>query len=255
MKLTWLIPILFFVCLFFLPGSVLALNAVERVGNPGLSQYPLNDNFDCYARAIRELQYYQGKIYIGHGHWGYYYSGRYRPAQVWSIDSGDNFKKEVTTRDEVSYPIFVEEGKLFVSPGDTLHEDRTGSYSYIYMLENGVWQRAVVSGSNKGVLRGFCQGALYFNVSQGPGGTLPANLLKSSDFGQTWQIILENYLNQGLSLGNGICLGDYFLLMGADQTSRQGIIFKWYPDNSYDKYTINYPIDNSLTTRIIFFIF
>lgn len=228
------------------------LNEAIFVANPGLSQFPENTDFDCYARGIREMQYYQGKIYIGYGHWGYGgYSGKYVSVKVWSIDAHDYIKAEITTKDETAYPIFMEDGKLFVSPGDTLANEG----AYIFKLENGVWQSALVPGVNKGRLEGFFQDALYFNAGQYYDGSI-SDFKKSTDFGKTWEIILEDYPNQGIKLISAISFDSFLLQMGAEyESTGRGIIFKWYPDNSYEKYHLNYPISiiNSYAHRLVRF--
>lgn len=216
---------------------------LELVGNPGKGQFPKDTPCDCQARGVKEMQYYNGKIYVGYGYWGYggpppLYCGSHTAVRVWQIDSSGGLSTALQTSDEEVRHMFVEEGKLLVSTTDPMN---TPSEAVFWILEGSNWQSASLHGAEKTFLRGFFQGALYAQLMQ-----YGQNLMKSADMGKTWKIILD-YDVLGFTVGNAISMGDYLLMMGAEtidpaKNLREGRIFKWYPDDSYQFYKNTYPI-------------
>lgn len=214
------------------------------MGNPGLSQFPANTPCDCQARGVKEMQYYNGRIYVGYGYWGYGgsvppYCGPHVSVRVWQIDSSGALSVALQTIDEETRRMFVEEGKLLVSPMDT-NCCMTTMESFYWIFDGSTWQNALLDGANKSSLNGFFKNAFYVNCMQ-----YGNDLKRSADMGQTWKTILD-YDVLGFSVGNAISMGDYLLMMGAETIDpainlREGRIFKWYPDDSYQVYKIIYP--------------
>ena len=50
-----------FAYLCFAPAPALS-QGVVKIGNPGLKQFPKNDDRDCFARSVWDMQYYNGSF-------------------------------------------------------------------------------------------------------------------------------------------------------------------------------------------------
>jgi len=250
-----------FICLCFAllfdKAQAQALNEVEKIGNPGLSQFPANTPCDCQARGVKDMQYYKGRIYVGYGDLGYggpppLYCAPHVSVRLWQIDSSGSLSVALQTYDEEVRYMLVEEGKLFISPADTNLPE-----ALIWIFDGAKWQKASLAGANKLTLQGFFKGGLYVAVSQSTGGLSVGKLFKSSDLGKNWKVVLD-YGPSDLLPGKAISMGSFLLMMGAKKIDpahpgiRKSVIFKWHEDDSYDLYEVEYPLQgrNSIAYQL-----
>jgi len=180
------------------------LTEAVKIGKPTEGRYPSNDYADCYARSVWDMQYYNGKIYIGSGD----YTKNRGPIDIWSFaDDSGSFIKEITVPEEQISTFYVYDRKLY-SPGDDPRGSNTGA---IYVKDNAVWEEIRTIPSADHVF-GFApfDGDFYAYISRDGG-----QFLKSSDMGQTWTYIMTNlWEDHGISIDAMVPFDDFLLIMG-----------------------------------------
>ncbi|MFC1714682.1 dockerin type I domain-containing protein [Candidatus Poribacteria bacterium] len=189
-----------FLCSF--PAPVLPANIV-KIGNPGLEQFPRNDTDDCYARAVWDMQYYNGSIYVGVGD----YERNRGPIDVWSFDAYSYFKKEYTV-DEEKVSIFRNyDGKLFI-PGMDTTETRYGN---LYIKEGDTWEKlGTIFGAFHVWDVAVFEGNIYV-IMNTPGRSV---VMESTDIGHSWQsLITATWANTEFFYGM-VSLGDSLAILG-----------------------------------------
>lgn len=159
------------------PAAPAGAPAVEELGNPLAKRYPDGSALH-YARAISDLQAFDGKLYLGHGDIALN-SG---PTDVWYYDlRKKEFVNQGRVEDEAADHYRVIGGRLYL-PGADPREDWTlGNF---YRLEGGRWAK-----------HRTLPGSVHSPDIVGLGGSLfavsarakpPMCLLESADDGKTW---------------------------------------------------------------------
>jgi hypothetical protein len=150
------------------------------VGNPNRERFP-DDGPNVFSRSVWDMMLYDGRIYVGSGDL-YDNTG---PVDIYSFapESGD-MRLEYTAPDEMVSRMHVFEDKLVI-PGDDPRE--SWDFGNLYIKEAGTWRKVRTLPN---VLH--CWGLAY------AGGVLLAltsgehqpELLRSSDWGATWEPVL-----------------------------------------------------------------
>lgn len=176
-----------------------------KVGNPMLELWPVSgDPANSLPRSIWEMQFFNNRIYLGCGD---YWNNR-GPIDVWSLGA-DGFCKEMTDlQEEMINFFFVSNGKLFM-PGLDPKED--GSLGNLYIKDPNVtankgWiRRTIPTAILVGDMADF-KGNYYISVVTGYN---RANILRSSDGGQTWSTLIPGR-------GGRLLAFDEFLLISEE---------------------------------------
>lgn len=102
------------------------------VGNPGLTQYPLHTEDHCFARGIRRMILYKGRVYLIYGD---IYKNQ-GPVKIWSFGPKEVFAVEYEAKEE-GLQTFRVMGSVLVVPG----ADRDGgTVGAIYTNTDGLWR-------------------------------------------------------------------------------------------------------------------
>jgi hypothetical protein len=224
-------------------GAAVATPWAE-VGNPGLNQFPTNSVLDCTARSAWDMEYYDGKIYIGTGdYWNNSTSRIGGKLNVWTMAANETFAKEYAVDEEMIARFRQYDGKLFI-PGS----DPTESWDWgnLYVGNHGSWQklRTLPNGVHCDEFAIFNNN--YYAITEDAVG--PTHLVKSTNQGQSWTDV-----DRGMY---GLIPEDGYMLAGCmvdDPTvqpyGRAPAIRKYLPDGTSQTFETPY---NGLSASIGF---
>ncbi len=165
-----------------------------KIGNPGLAQFPNNDSNDRLARGVKDLQLYQGKIYVGDGD----LVNNRGPIKVWSFDDSQNptsFQTDYTVDEEEVTRFRAYNNKLYIPGADAIE---SWDFSSFYVKENGVWtKKRTIPGALHVIDIAEVNGKLcvldYSTPRSGSGYSFGSHALVSSDNGNSWIIANHQY--------------------------------------------------------------
>lgn len=204
------------------------LTRAVPVGDPNRGRYPGDDAPHAFARGIRDLQLYEGRIYVGQGDW-YRNQG---PIAVWSFGppAGDSlaFAHEITV-DEDSAELFrVIGGRLYLPGKDPKDPWELGN---LYQKHEGAWrkQRTIPNGIHAHGIA-WHDGRLFVTTGTDSGAVLYA----STDWGDTWPeqyttdpgtTYIDGMYGEMAALGDDFLVatrwgGEYILRLGDDGLER-----------------------------------
>jgi hypothetical protein len=157
--------------------------AIE-IGNPNKERFSKDDGGDCYARGVKTLHEFQGRLFIGCGDWG----ANRGPIDVWSYHLADErtgeteakFVKEFTVDDE-SIDRFRTFGEHLYLPGIDAREDF--SFGNLYVRRHGEWKK---QRNIPGAVHVLDVAMLDDTLYVGTGNGQSAGLWASRDDGKTW---------------------------------------------------------------------
>lgn len=163
-----------------------------KIGNPGLAQFPNNDSNDRLARGVRDLQVYQGKIYVGDGD----LANNRGPIKVWSFADSQNptsFQADYTVDEEEVTRLRAYNNKLYIPGADATE---SWDFSSFYVKENGVWtKKRTIPGALHVMDIAEANGKLCVldYSTPRPGYSFGSHALVSSDNGNSWTVINHQY--------------------------------------------------------------
>jgi hypothetical protein len=179
------------------------LSIANKIGNPGLSQFPNMNSADRLARGVKDLQSYQGRIFVGTGD----FINNRGPIKIWSFDgkSTPTFKNEILVDEEEASRFKVYNNILYV-PGTDARESQ--DFGNFYFKKNGVWtKKRTIPGAVHVVDIAEANGTLCVADSgtNRDGHSFGSHLLTSSDGGNSWTIAshpydTSNYYNDIMSI-------------------------------------------------------
>ena len=163
--------------------AVELLTRAVVIGDPNRKRFPRDNGADAFARSVRDLQVYEGRIYVGCGDW----NANRGPIDIWSFGPAGpgraaDFRKEYRVADESVDRFRVCNDTLLV-PGI----DATGWWhrGNLYFKRGGEWtQRRTVPGAIHVLDATILNGTLYAATGTRKG----ARLFASGDDGKTWRM-------------------------------------------------------------------
>lgn len=201
---------------------------VTKIAHPGLVLFPNDDDLvNLTSRTVWDLQYHDGRIYIGIGN----YWQNMGPIDVWSFDS-ETFRKECTV-DEEQIQIFREYGGRLYIPG--MDGTEPWEYGNLY-IRNGQWQKLRTIPVAAHVYDVAVLGDIYISLSS----SISRAILKSSDMGQTWEKVIDTNESKS-SFIEMVALGNSLVIMGRNSEGQE-CVYK-YSDGNTEKLVIPPPQD------------
>ena len=184
------------------------------VGNAGKKQFPKDNVADCCARTVWDMQFYNGRVYIGDGDW----NGNRGPIDIWSFkpEKGNSelkFKKEFTVDDESVDRFRVYDGKLLVPGIDSADKPPKGQHQWdlgnLYIKENGKWSKFRTVPHGIHVLdTAIHKGNIYVATGTESGG----KIYESTDSAKTWRSLGDSFGEKGIRRFYQIIPMDDFLI-------------------------------------------
>ena len=152
-----------------------------KFGDPNRQRYPKDTLAHCTARSVWDMQYHDGRVYIGCGDW----QRNQGPVDIWSFGPSSagkphEFRKEYTVNEESVDIIRSLGGKLYVPGTDPKDPWRFGN---LYVKDGDSWSklRTIPNGIHTFDVALF-GGRLYVTCGTENG----AALYESADEGKTW---------------------------------------------------------------------
>lgn len=169
-------------CRFVVKPAGKMMRRAECLGNPAREQFPKDDMRDCQARSVHDLQWFDGRIYIGVGDWNEN-RGPIKIVSFAPVGPGDkaSFVPEFSVDDE-SVDRFRVCGKTLYVPGIDARESwDSGNY---YFKRDGKWTKRRTLPNAVHVLDiAEHDGKLYAATGTETGGVT----YESADDGLTWR--------------------------------------------------------------------
>jgi hypothetical protein len=203
-----------------------------KVGNPGLNQFPANDTLDCTARSVWDMEYYDGKIYVGTGDAGDNCTSRIGgKLNVWTMAMNETFAKEYAVDEEMIMGFRQYGGKIFIPGTDpteswdwgNLYVGNHGSWQKFRTLPNGVhcWDFAVFNNN-------------YYAITSDDVGSF--HIVESTNQGQSWATVSTTDQRYIYAL---IPEDGYMLAPGTIANTNQPnapVIWKYLPDGTRQQF-------------------
>ena len=200
-----------------------------KVANPASRQFPQNTVRDSYSRSVWDMQYYNGRIYVGSGDIARNIEPGVAPASihVWSVDNRGNVKDEIDTQTEAVYRIRVYGDALMVLSFDNIGYD----VGNIITKTGSVWnmKRGAIPYQNKGVDSAILNGDIYVIRDKRPGvreRKYRHAFMKTSNMGATWQIIIGNLYAKGLFFRGFVPLDNSILIFGSEELISKLFVYR-----------------------------